>query len=273
VSGYYPAWIGATLRCSPLVALQELAMKTRFALGIAAVFALLCSMGLARPGVTIAQTAATPVAGEPGQATITVNGTGTITIEPDSAVISLGVTVTGESLVQAQQDSATKMQTVLNTLKDANVPADLIQTTSYSINVINEFDDKGNLKGVSGYQVNNQVDATITDLDGLGKLIDDLVANGANSINGIQFMTSDATEALSQARLLAVADAKAKATELAKAAGGTLGEVISITESSIGAGPIAKGSYEAADMAGSTPIQTGSLQIQISVTITYGLDS
>ncbi|MGH2548403.1 MAG: SIMPL domain-containing protein, partial [Thermomicrobiales bacterium] len=154
----------------------------------------------------------------------------------------------------------------------ADVPDDLIQTTNYSINVVNEFDDNGNLKGVSGYQVTNQVQATITDLDGLGALIDDLVANGANSINGIQFMASDATDALSQARLLAVADAKAKASELAKAAGGKLGEIISISESSIGAGPVAKGGFAAAQDATTTPIQTGSLQIQISVTITYGMN-
>jgi uncharacterized protein YggE len=248
-------------------------MKFRLLTGSFVTLALLCSLGLARPGVSMAQDQATPVTGVPGAATITVNGTGTVTIEPDSAVITLGVDVSGDTLVKAQTDSATKMKSVLDTLKAADVPDDLIQTTNYSINVVNEFDDNGNLKGVSGYQVTNQVQATITDLDGLGALIDELVANGANSINGIQFMASDATEALSQARLLAVADAKAKASELAKAAGGKLGEIISITESSIGAGPIAKGAFTAAQDAATTPIQTGSLQIQISVTITYGMDA
>lgn len=248
-------------------------MKIRLIPGTAVIVALLCSLGLAQPGVTTAQAQATPIAGAEGAATVTVNGTGTVTIEPDSAIITLGVYVTGDTLVEAQQDSATKMQTVLDTLSDAKVPDDLVQTTRYSINVVNEFDDNGNIKGVSGYQVTNQVQATISDLDGLGELIDELVENGANSIDGIQFMTSDATEALSQARLLAVADAKAKATELAEAAGGSLGDVISISESSIGAGPVAKGSYQAADSSTTTPIQTGSLQIQINVTITYGLDS
>ncbi|CAN5330436.1 hypothetical protein BH09CHL1_BH09CHL1_23500 [soil metagenome] len=247
-------------------------MKYRLLTGSFVTMALLCSLGLARPGMSMAQDQATPVAAAPGAATITVNGTGTVTIEPDSAVITLGVYITGDTLVQAQEDSATQMQTVLDTLSDAKVPDDLIQTTSYSINVVNEFDDNGNIKGVSGYQVTNQVQATITDLDGLGALIDELVANGANSINGIQFMTSDATEALSQARLLAVADAKAKASELAKAAGGKLGEIISISESSIGAGPVAKGAFTTAQDATTTPIQSGSLQIQISVTITYGMN-
>lgn len=248
-------------------------MKIRFFLGSAMMVAMLCSLALAHPGSSAAQDLATPVAGATDQATVTVNGNGTVTIEPDSAIITLGVYVTGDTLVKAQQDSAEQMQTVLNTLKAAKVPDKYIQTVSYSINVVNEFDDNGNIKGVSGYQVTNQVQATITELDGLGELIDDLVANGANSINGIQFMASDATDALSQARLLAVADAKAKATELAKAAGGTLGSVISITESSINAGPVAKGAFTQADAAASTPIQSGSLQIQINVTITYALNS
>lgn len=248
-------------------------MKFRLFTGSFVALALLCSIGLVPDGVSMAQDRATPVAGAPSSATITVSGTGTVTIEPDSAVITLGVYITGDTLVEAQKDSATQMQTVLDTLSDAKVPDNLIQTTSYSINVINEFDDNGNIKGVSGYQVTNQVQATITDLDGLGALIDELVANGANSINGIQFMTSDATEALSQARLLAVADAKAKASELAEAAGGALGEIISISESSIGAGPVAKGAFATAQDATTTPIQSGSLQIQISVTITYGMNA
>jgi hypothetical protein len=247
-------------------------MKFRLFTGSFVALTLLCSMGLARPGVSVAQDQATPITGAAGTATITVNGTGTVTIEPDSAMITLGVYITGDTLVEAQEDSAAQMQTVLDTLSDAKVPDDLIQTTNYSINVINEFDDNGNIKGVSGYQVTNQVQATITDLDGLGALIDELVANGANSINGIQFMTSDATEALSQARLLAVADAKAKASELAEAAGGELGEIISISESSIGAGPVAKGAFATAQDTTTTPIQSGSLQIQISVTITYGMN-
>lgn len=248
-------------------------MKVRFLSGSAAVVALLCFLALARPGVSIAQAQATPIAENGGRATITVNGNGTVTVEPDSAVITLGVNVTGDTLVEAQEDAATKMQTVLDTLKDADVPDKLIQTTNYSINVINQFDDNGNIKGVSGYQVSNEVEATITDLDGLGELIDDLVASGANSVDGIQFMASDASDALTQARLLAVADAKAKATELAKAAGGSLGAVISITESSISAGPVARSSFAEADAASTTPIETGSLKIQINVTVTYGLNS
>jgi len=237
--------------------------------------ALVLSTGLLVPGFSAAQEA-TPegsVVSADGRS-ITVNGRGTVTIAPDSASIVVGVDVTGDTLVGAQQDSAERMTTVLETLNDAGIPDDQIQTVDYRINVINEYDDNGRLKGVSGYQVSNQVQVTTDDLDGLGALIDELVASGANTIYSINFFTSDATMAMSQARALAVNDAKAKAGELAKAAGLTLGDVLTITETSVVGGPVAKVQTEAFDSAGaSTPIQSGSLQIVIDVTISFAVAS
>lgn len=243
-------------------------MKHRLFTG-ASLLAAIFTLGLMFSNSAFAQ--ATPVAAASG-ATIEVTGNGIVTMSPDSAIIDLGVDVSGDSLVDTQKTASENMNSVLKVLKDADIPSDQIQTTNYSINVVNEYDDKGNLKGVSGYQVSNEVQVTVTDLDGLGALIDDLVSNGANSINGIQFIASDATKQASQARALAMADAKAKATELAKAAGGTLGGVISITDYSSNATPVSKSDYEtAAGAAPSTPIQTGSLQVQVSVDVVYEL--
>jgi uncharacterized protein YggE len=238
--------------------------------------ALILSLGLIVPSVSTAQQATPegPGAVSSDGRSITVNGRGTVTIAPDSASIVVGVDVTGESLVAAQQDSAERMTTVLDTLTEAGIPEDQIQTVDYRINVINEYDDNGRLKGVSGYQVSNQVQVTTDDLEGLGQLIDELVASGANTIYSINFFTSDASAAMSQARALAVADAKAKATELAEAAGLTLGGVVTITETSMVGGPVAKVAAESFDMAqASTPIQSGSLQIVIDVTVSYAIAS
>ena len=235
--------------------------------------ALMLSIGLLVPGLSTAQQA-TPEgsAVSADGRSITVNGRGTVTIAPDSASIVVGVDVTGDTLVGAQQDSAERMTTVLETLNDAGIPDDQIQTVDYRINVINEYDDNGRLKGVSGYQVSNQVQVTTDDLEGLGALIDDLVASGANTIYSINFFTSDATAAMSQARAMAVADARAKAGELAAAAQLTLGDVLTITETSVVGGPVAKAQAEAFDSANaSTPIQSGSLQIVIDVTISFAI--
>lgn len=236
--------------------------------------ALLAAVTLAAPSVSVAQNA-TP---EPGTAsssgaTITVNGRGTVTIAPDSASIVVGVDVTGDTLVETRELAASRMTAVLDTVEAAGIPTEQVQTVNYSINVINEWDDQGRLKGVAGYQVSNQVQIKTTDLEGLGELIDDLVASGANTIYSINFFKSDATDAYSQARALAVADAQAKATELAAAAGVELGEIVAIVENSIGGGPIADGRVAMYDQAagGATPIQSGSLQISIDVLISWAI--
>ena len=232
--------------------------------------ALLAVVALASPLASRAQDA-TPVASGADR-TITVNGRGTVTVAPDSASIVVGVDVTGDTLVETREESAQRMTAVLDTVEAAGIAEDQVQTVNYSINVINEWDDQGRLQGVSGYQVSNQVQIVTQDLDGLGSLIDALVESGANTIYSINFFSSDATAALSQARVIAVADATTKATELAAAANVELGEIVAIVESSIGNGPVVR-AEAAMDSAGSagTPIQSGSLQIIIDVEITWSI--
>jgi uncharacterized protein YggE len=233
--------------------------------------ALMAAVTLAAPVNSLAQQA-TPEASvnASSQRMITVSGRGTVTISPDSASIVVGVDVTGDTLAQASSDAAERMTAVLETIETAGIPAEQVQTVNYSVNVINDWDDQGRIRGVSGYQVSNQVQITAQDLDGLGGLIDALVESGANTIYSINFFASDATNAYSQARMMAVADAQAKANELATAAGIELGEIIAIVETSFGGGPIAR-EQAMMDAAGSaaTPIQSGSLQISIDVQISW----
>jgi uncharacterized protein YggE len=236
--------------------------------------AILAAVTLASPSVSVAQNA-TPESGASAAAgsTISVNGRGTVTISPDSASIVVGVDVTGDTLVETRELAASRMTAVLATVEAAGIPAEQVQTVNYSINVINEWDDQGRLQGVAGYQVSNQVQIRTNDLEGMGQLIDDLVGSGANTIYSINFFKSDATDAYSQARALAVADAQAKATELAAAAGVELGSIVAIVENSLGGGPVADGRVAMYDQAGSgsTPIQSGSLQISIDVVITWAI--
>ncbi len=244
-------------------------MKSSALLGLA----LMLAMVLAGPSRSVAQQA-TPESGgaSSGDGTITVSGRGTVTTSPDSASIVVGVDVTGETLTEARSEAAERMTAVLETVEAAGIPADQIQTVNYSINVINEWDDRGQLQGVVGYQVSNQVQITTQDLENLGGLIDSLVESGANTFYSINFFSSDATAALSQARQMAVENARAKAAELAAAAGVELGAIVSIVEQSIGTGPIAR-EQAAMDSAGyaGTPIQSGSLQISVEVVITWSI--
>ena len=246
-------------------------MRITRSVAVFSVSALVAMLFVALPARFVSAQDATPTASIDNRS-ITVGGTGTITITPDMATVTFGVDVAGSSLVQTQSDATTKMTAVIGAIKDAGIKDDNIQTIQYSVNVVNEYDDRGLPKGVSGYQVSNQVAVTTNDIEGLGNRIYDVVAAGANSVWGVNFLTSDSTNAQSQARALAIADAQAKAQELAKAAGVSLGGIISIAETSTTPGPVLKESAAPADsFGGSTPIQSGSLQIQITVVVTYAI--
>jgi uncharacterized protein YggE len=208
---------------------------------------------------------------QPPQRTITVTGTGKVTLTPDMAYISIGIHTENASAKDAVAENNTQAQAVVAAIKGFGVADKDIQTTNFSIYPQQQFDTTGKQTGII-YVVNNTVYVTVRDLNKLGNLLDSTVSSGANNIDSIQFDVADKTGALSQARLAAVADAKKQADELTKATNVGLGVVQSISYYDSTA-PITI-QYAKADMAagaGSVPVQAGSMQISTTVTIVYGL--
>lgn len=225
-----------------------------------------------------AQDAATPVS-IPFEtaATVSVTGTGRVTVEPDTASIALGVTVFEADLAEAQAKATTQMNAIIDTVKDAGIADEDIQTSNYSVNVRQDYDENGNPTKVIGYDINNTVTVIVRDLDALGTILDSVVQSGANTIYGISFFTWDMTEATAQARVAAVADARAHADQLADAAGLSVGRIVTITEGSSAAPPpIPFGRAADMDMAAAesvpVPVQVGTQQVEVQVSITYELE-
>ena len=153
------------------------------------------------------------------QPRISVNGTGSISAKPDMATIQVGVQVQNTSLDAAQAEAATKMDAVMKQLKDAGIADKDITTSQYAVSPMMNYPQNG-APTVTGYQVTNIVSVNVRDLTKAGKLIDSLVASGANSVYGVSFGFSDPSALMKQARAAAMADAKDKAQQLA-----TLGSV------------------------------------------------
>ena len=211
---------------------------------------------------------------QPPQRTITVTGTGKVTLTPDIAYISIGVHTENASAKEAVSENTTQAQAVIAAIKGFGVADKDIQTTDFSINPQQQTDTNGKVTGIT-YLVDNTVYVTIRDLTKLGDLLDSTVNAGANNINSIQFDVADKTGALSQARQAAVADAKKQADELTKATGVSLDVVQSISYYDSTA-PVTV-QYSRADMvaapaAAPVPVQAGSMQIYTTVTIVYGLN-
>ncbi|HEY8447303.1 MAG TPA: SIMPL domain-containing protein [Thermomicrobiales bacterium] len=217
-------------------------------------------------------TAQTPIATSTGPATVQVSGSGSVVVEPDAATIVLGVTVLEPTLTAAQESATSQMTAILEALREAGIADRDIQTASYNVNILQDYDDQGNPTTIRGFQIVNLVNVTVRDLDQLGSILDTVVDRGANTIHGINFIVTDPSTAATQARTLAVNDAMEKAQQLASAAGMTVGRVLSISESysppptPLGLGEMAR----AADAA--VPIQPGTQTISVDVQMTFELN-
>jgi uncharacterized protein YggE len=209
---------------------------------------------------------------QPPVRNITVTGTGKVTLTPDIAYINIGVHTENASAKDAVAANNTQAQAVVTAIKGFGIADKDIQTTNFSINPQQQYDPSGKVTGII-YAVDNTVYVTVRDLTKLGNLLDTTVSSGANNINSIQFDVADKTDALSQARAAAVADAHKQAGELTKATNVTLGDVqtISYYDSTVPITMQFAKSDVLAPAAASVPVQAGSMQVTTTVTIVYGL--
>jgi len=200
--------------------------------------------------------------------TITVNGTGRVTLTPDVADLRVGVDIIRPTATAARADAATAMTKVVAAIKKAGVADKDIQTSSLSLQPVYDYSNNGQGK-LTGFEVQNIVAITARDISKVGDLVDAAVLAGATSVDGVTFRVDDETAAESQARTAAVSDARAKANALASAAGVSITGVSSIVEnSSTVPSPIP---YAAAAPAkdASTPIQPGTTEVDIVVTMVF----
>ena len=205
--------------------------------------------------------------------TITVNGTGKSYLTPNIAYVTLGVHTEGKDAAKAVNDNTTQAQKVKEAILAMGVEEKDIQTTNFSIYPQQQYDPQtGRPTGDITYTVDNILYITVRDLDTIGELLDVVVKAGVNTVSGIQFDAADRSEAESQARKLAVEDAEMQATELAQAAGVSLGDVQTISSYNIATPIYEKGMGGAAAMVSSdVPVSPGQLVIQVDVSVVYAI--
>ncbi len=202
--------------------------------------------------------------------TITVSGTGDVSVAPDVADVYLGISVTMPTAKAARDAAATSMTAVLAAVKQDGVADKDIVTTNVSLNPVYDYSSGGSSGKLTGYQYTNTVKATVRDLTRVPNVLDDAVAAGATTVQGISFRLDDPTSVDAQARQLAMADARSKANALAQAAGVSIQGVASISEVT-SSSPIIEYAPTAsvAQNSVSTPIQTGTTDISVQVTVSY----
>jgi len=201
---------------------------------------------------------------------LSVTGSGMVSLTPDIAYIYIGVHTENRDIAQALAENNLQAQAVADALKNAGVAAEDIQTSSFSVWSMEDYDEVG--QAYTKYTVDNSVYVTVRDLSNLGALLNTVVGSGANTINSIQFDVADKTAALTEARQKAMENAAALAGELAQVAGLSLGEIQTITYTDSMPYPYyGMGGGGASAPNASVPIQPGQLQISVTVNVTYAV--
>ena len=202
--------------------------------------------------------------------TISVSGTGRVAIEPDVAEVRLGVNVSRKTVAEARTEAAATMTAILAAVADVGVAKRDVQSSYLSVQPRYDYRD-GRPPELSGYEMNNVVTVTVRDLAKLGDVIDGSLRAGATSMDGLEFRLADPSLAEREARIRAMADARSRADVIAEAAGLTISGVESVTEGGqLPPRPFAAKAERmmmAADAA--TPVESGSLEIEVTVAVTY----
>lgn len=209
------------------------------------------------------------------QAGIWVTGRGSVALNPDLAVLNIGVEATAKSVSDARDQAATAMAAILVAVRGHGLTAADVQTRSFNIYPQYEWRDQGRV--LIGYVVSNTAAVKIRDLDLVGPVIDDVAdAGGDNTrIDGISFTVEDPAPFMTALREAAVNDAMAKAEHFASLTGVTVGPLAYITELGGGGAPVVREFAEerafAAAAAPPTQVSGGELELTLSVQAVFAI--
>ncbi len=229
-------------------------------------------LGLAVLAGCAAPAAPTQPASNPPSHTISVTGSGLAYGAPDIAVAQIGVQSRNPEPGAALDDANAKMTAIMAALKGLGIDDKDIQTSNFSVYAQQDIDPQtGQAKGTITYIVDNTVSITMRDLTKVGPVLGQVVAAGANNIYGVSYTVADQSKLEAEARDKAMADAKARAEQLAKAAGVTLDQPMTISEYTNGPQPILRAdlAQNAAGAAKSVPVSSGQIQVNLQINVTY----
>jgi uncharacterized protein YggE len=203
--------------------------------------------------------------------TVTVSGVGTVRTAPDVLTLSLGVQVRGSTAREALSQANERTQSAIAALKEGGVADRDLATTNISI--WPQYGNDG--RRVEAYQAQNTLTVRLRQVGEAGSLLDRVAGLVGDDIviNGISFAVDEPEGHLSEARAAAMASARAKADQLAAAAGAEVGKVVAIVEGGGGGGwtPYPKAARLALAAAESVPIEAGETELSVSVSVTYRL--
>jgi uncharacterized protein YggE len=233
-------------------------------------FLLAMMLATAAPAAGLAQPAAPPPPLVSGLR-LDVVATGEVSRTPDLVAIMAGVVTRAPQAEAALRDNSARMERVRAALRRAGIQPRDVQTGNISLSQDYERQETGRPQP-SGYVASNQLNVRFRDVRRAGAIIDALVAEGVNSVNGPSFGIEDREGALNEARTRALTVARARAELYARSLGTRVRRIVSVSESGQ-PGMImgeARAMRQSADA--STEVEPGEQVVATSLTVTFELD-
>ena len=212
--------------------------------------------------------AARPIAGT----RLDINATGSVSRVPDLAIISAGVVTKARTASGAIAANATRMERVRAALKRAGIADRDIQTSSISLNPDYRYENN-QPPVLTGYQASNTVSIKFRDIRNSGEILDALVAEGANQINGPSLTIDKPEAAYDEARTKALAVGRARAERYARSLGMRVVRLLSVSESGGYRPPMPMAMMAQAERSSDakTSIDPGTQDLEVSLAMSFEL--
>jgi uncharacterized protein YggE len=208
----------------------------------------------------------------PAESGIVVQGEGRTESAPDLAVLRVGIEARRPTMAEARSANATAQTRVLEALRGLGVETSDVQTEQLSLSAEYDYTESG--RQLRGYLATNMVQVRLRDVSRAGAVVDAVVTAGGDDarVDGLSFDVTDRTAMRAEARRRAVADARAKAEQLASEIGASIGDPVFIEEVSASVpGPIMMRMEAASAGNDATPVAAGALETRIEVRVRWAI--
>ena len=213
--------------------------------------------------------------------TFSVEGEAKLALIPDIAKFSVSVVSEGAQVPEVQKMNTEKMNAIVAFIQESGVDKKDMQTAQYTLNPRYDYvpcDGTGKCPAprISGYTLTQELSVKVRDTEKLGDLLSGVTNKGANTVSSVSFAVDDDGDARSEARNEAIADARKKAKDIARASGFTVGRLVAFYENPVYPEPM----YDAgrvgvaemkggAEMAPAPSIEPGTKESTVRVSLTF----
>ena len=203
---------------------------------------------------------------------VTVSGEGKVKVAPDQALISISIETKGTKAEEVKRENDKKMDAILKFIKKSNIAAEDFQTQRISLNPNYDYEKKK-----YNYVATQTVQILLRDLSKYDVLMEGLVNEGINRIDNVEFKSSKLTQLQSDARKLAMKEAKAKAEDFVSVLGQKVGKAILISDNSQSYHPqprmyAMKSSMAMDESAPRETLAIGEIEITANVSVNFVLE-